>query len=424
MNGTARISIRSWWPLLVVLAALLAYLPTFAQPLLEDDFPNIRQAVVYGEDWFRLARDAVFRLRLTSWVQMERVHAWAGMTPWPYYASSLLVHVVNCLLIFGLGRLRFLGPAAAAGAAFFFAVHEGHQEAIMWLSGSTEVFQFCGGLVALLALLRVQEGVRPVLWSAVSATGYAFALLSKESGVILLPLFAITLAWEYGWRRVRWPWLIPHVLLTGLAFLSVIESRRVASFRFNDGSFSLQAPFVLTLGRSLFALAWPWALAAVLFLAARHRWRQHVRGLVFALAWAVIAFGPYLFLTYTTRVPSRQTYLPSLGAALIVGIALTALPSKRWVATVLTVCLLHNVGYLWTVKRRQFLERAAPTEQLIGLARRTTGPIYVRCFPRTSLVAEEAIRMALGRDPNDLVWSAEEAKRRGATTEFCYQEPR
>ena len=90
-------------------------------------------------------------------------------------------------------------------------------------------------------------------------------------------------------------------------------------------------------------------------------------------------------------------------------------------AAAAAVALLANVGYLWTRKRSQFLERAEPTEQLIALARRTTGPIWVRCFPRNNYIAQTAVQLGAGRSPSILVWSEAEAARLGAT-EFCYRE--
>ena len=145
-----------------------------------------------------------------------------------------------------------------------------------------------------------------------------------------------------------------------------------------------------------------------------------------ALAWMALGLLPYSFLTYSTQIPSRQTYLASAGLAFLAGLALARLsawkPSgPRLAAAAAAVALLANVGYLWTRKRAQFLERAAPTEQLIALARRTTGPIWVRCFPRNAYIAQTAVQLGAGRPPSILVWSEAEAIRLGAT-EFCYRE--
>ena len=103
----------------------------------------------------------------------------------------------------------------------------------------------------------------------------------------------------------------------------------------------------------------------------------------------------------------------------MVGLALAKYQGHRIAAVVLALILLHNTVYLWTKKRGQFVERAAPTEQLIDFARRTTGPIWVQCFPLAAITAEAAVGLAAGRSPSDLLWSAGEARERKAAT-FCY----
>jgi hypothetical protein len=143
------------------------------------------------------------------------------------------------------------------------------------------------------------------------------------------------------------------------------------------------------------------------------------RGALAALAWMGIALVPYSFLTYSTQIPSRQVYLASAGLAFLVGLALAKYEGRRIAAAVFALMLLHNTVYLWTKKRAQFVERAAPTDQLIGFARRTPGAIWVQCFPLPGMVAEEAVRLGTGRPPADLVWSASAARERSATG-FCY----
>jgi hypothetical protein len=213
------------------------------------------------------------------------------------------------------------------------------------------------------------------------------------------------------------PRLAPHVVLVLLALASILQSRS-NSFRFSDGSFSLHAPFWLTWPHSLARLLWIWGWPAVLvlFVFGEARWR---RGALAALAWMGIALVPYSFLTYSTQIPSRQVYLASAGLALLVGLALAQYERRRMAGVVLALMLLHNTVYLWTKKRAQFVERAAPTDQLIGMARRTPGAIWIQCFPLPGIVAEEAVRLATGRPISDLVWSAGAARERSAEA-FCY----
>lgn len=280
----------------------------------------------------------------------------------------------------------------------------------MWFSAISELLMFLFGIGALVCWARK----RP----AASAALFALALLSKESAVILLPLFLLCAA-PREWKR-----LWPHAALCALALASIAASRS-NSFRFSDGSFSLAAPFWITLPLSLARLLWIWgwpALALIFAVASRDARRAAIT----ALAWMAIALVPYSFLTYSTRIPSRQTYLASAGLALVFGLAAAhwreAWPGRRrLLAAVFALMLAHNAIYLWTRKRAQFVERAAPTDQLIALARRTSAPIFMQCFPLPDIVANEAVRLAAGRPPESLLWTKAAANSRPDAVAFCYR---
>ena len=401
--------------------ALLAYAPSLTIPLIADDYPNLSQALTYGAPggFGTLLHDAQFRLRATSYWAMYGLWQLAGLTPPVYHAASLLLHIANTWLVFFVAAAWPRMRPAAFWAAAFFAVHEGHQEAVMWFSAINELLMFLFGMASLWcwqSAPSAPDGAQAA-WrrELAGVVLFALALLSKESAIFLLPLFV--LAVEPGeWRR-RLPRLAPHVVLVLLALASIVQSRS-NSFRFTDGSFSLDAPFWLTWPHSFARLLWIWGWPAVLvlFLFGDRRFR---RGALAALAWMGIALVPYSFLTYSTQIPSRQVYLASAGLALVVGLALAQYERRRIAGAVLALMLLHNTVYLWTRKRAQFVERAAPTDQLIGLARRTPGAIWMQCFPLPAIVGEEAVRLATGRPISDLVWSASAARERSAEA-FCY----
>jgi hypothetical protein len=216
------------------------------------------------------------------------------------------------------------------------------------------------------------------------------------------------------WRRL--PRLWPQMALTLLAVASIAQSR-ANSFRFTDGSFSLHAPFWLTWPHSLARLLWIWGWPAIVVVLVVGDARLRRGGLA-ALAWMGIGLLPYSFLTYSTQIPSRQVYLASAGLALLVGLALAQYAGRRIAVAVLVLMLAHNTLYLWTRKRAQFVERTAPTEQLVRFARATPGPIWMACFPLPQIVAEEALRLN-GRSPSDLVWNETGARERGAAR-FCH----
>jgi len=410
----------------LALLAAVAYGPLLTLPLFEDDFPNLWQAQQLGSpvEALALLHNPVFRLRATSFWIMYLLWRAGKLAPWVYHLASLLLHIANTWLLYGIcvawPRMR----GAAFWAAAFFAVAEGHQEAVAWFSAINELLQFLFGMGALWCWAKLPAHDRNWGLQLAGVALFALALLSKESAVAILPLFLLV-GGRKEWRRtaVR---LIPYAALAALALVEVVASRDI-SFRFSDGSFSWHAPFWITWPRNYSRVLWIWGLvAAGAILAARDR--ELRRSAMVALAWIGIGLAPYSFLTYSTQIPSRQTYLASAGLALLFGLAMsywwTRAVSRRGVAmAVAAVVLLHNVGYLWTKKRSQFLERAAPTEQLIAVARRTPGPIWVRCFPRNHFIAEEAAHLGAGHAPSDLVWDEAEAARRQATP-FCYEEGR
>jgi len=411
----------------LILAALvlLAYVPALTQPLIEDDYPNIVLAQHYGplSGWRQMFSDAVFRLRTTTWLFFYLLNRFFGMHAAAYYAAMILLQITNTWLVYLLGIWRMLGFAVTAFAAGFFAIYEGHQEAVMWLSGSTEPLLVFFGLIAFLCWIRFLDGAGAA-WYAGSLLAFSLALLSKESAVILVPLLALPLALDRRlWRYAAW--LLLFAALSTLAVTSVFVARSY-SFRFQDGSFSLRSPFWLILPLNLGRLLWFWGavgLIPILIL----KPARYLRILFIALGWAAISLIPYSFLTYSRRIPSRQLHLASVGLSILVGLALLGLFEAKWPrrrAVVLAVCaamVAHNVIYLWTKKRTQFLERAAPTEELIAFARANKGFIYIECFPRPRLVADSAVELMV--DPNAvtrLLWTPEERRAHKDAAAFCY----
>jgi hypothetical protein len=117
--------------------------------------------------------------------------------------------------------------------------------------------------------------------------------------------------------------------------------------------------------------------------------------------------APAAFLTYSTAIPSRQTYLASVGLALLFGAAAArfgVLRGENALHWLLAAVLLHNCAMLWGRKRGQFLDRAEPTTRIIELARKTHGDIWVRCFPRAPIVADAAVELGAPDFEGKLIW--------------------
>ncbi len=391
--GLSRAVSRRQAFVLGILASLciVAYLPVFRQPLLEDDWPNIDLA----RKWVELLSNPVFRYRTMHWLLTYAVDQASGLAAPAFYAASLAMHIIATWLVYALGSLPRIGWRVSLAAAAFFAVYEGHQEAIMWFSASAETLMFIFGLGAVLLWARGRYIAAFVL--------FLLALATKESAVIFAPLMLLI--------ERRWKQWIPFGSASA-AYVALVFSARSHSFRFQDGSFSLSAPFWITWPVSCWRMLWIWGVLALIVLLFH---RKLPRPAALGLQWMAAALVPYIFLTYMHRVPSRQTYIASAGLALLIGAAFVLL-RPRLMPVVAAVVIVVNVGYLWTRKRSQFLERAAPTEALIEVVRKSPGPVYVRCFPLAAITAEAAARLGAGKQ---VVWKPEPG-----ATEWCWQRPR
>jgi len=409
--------------LLLAALALAAYAPVFHQPLLQDDYPNIEQARIYGpvSGWPAMFDDWILRYRATFYVLTFWISRGFGLAPAAFYAASVVLHILCTWLVYALGTWRVIGWRISAVAAVFFAVAEGHQEAVMWYSASPELLMFLFGFASLLCWVRFIERQGGWGWYAVALASFVLALLSRESAVVLAALLWLPVWAGRSGPRARVLWL----LFAGMAALEafVIFRDRANSFRFQNGSFSLSAPFRITLPVSCARLLWVWGLLALL-LVLLLRMKQYRQLLALSAIWVVLALLPYSFLTYMHRVPSRQTYLASVAAAWVVAAGFWTLHARlrlyrrAALAAVVVTVLAANIGYLWTAKRRQYLQRAAPTEALLTVARKVDGPIYMRCYPPPRIVYEAALRLETGKPASTLLWERPQAR---PAAEFCWE---
>jgi hypothetical protein len=384
--------------------AIVAYLPVFSQPFIADDFVNILKADQYvpRSGWSSLLADPIHLYRPVFLLPTYWLHRTFGAWPPAFYALSVLLHVLVTWLVFALGAWKPVGWRVAAVAAAFFAVYEGHQEAVMWYSASYELYQVGFLLVALIFWIAWLQAPR-MRWGRYIAAlaSFPLALASKESAVVLPALLLLPPLVDRSLLRRALAGILPFVLV-GLAYGWLLFGAAAHYPRLDDGSFSLHAPVVITWLHSYCRLLWVWGVFALAMLALLRGWNRLV--LIGGL-WMALTLLPYSFLTYMNRVPSRHTYLASMGLAWVVAAGFLALSSRRrWVLVLVAAVVLgQNVVYLWTWKRPQYLERARATEALIALARRTTGPVYVHRFPYLPIVAQEAVFLATGRPRSSVV---------------------
>lgn len=387
--------------LLCAILAVLAYLPFQFLPRISDDYTQIALGRQYGAPalWADLAQDALYRCRATSIVITHATEQLFGVAAPVLYATSLIVHILNIGLVLMLGSWRYIGWPAAAAAAVFFAVHEGHQEAVVWYASLPELLVFTFTLLAILTAIRKHY--------VASYAMFLLALLSKESGVVFVPILAL-ICWldDVPWRRIAL--VVTPFAITAAVYTLAIFGAKSDHLHFNDGTFHPGAGFLTVLLFSTGRLLWFWGFLALGVLLAKRRYAFVAAGLI----WIVITMAPYVFLTYMPRMPSRHTYFASLALAFFVAEAwLLVRAWKKPVATVLAVVIVaHNIGYLWYKKYPQYVERAAPSERLIQYSREHKNePIVIRCFPYGEAATTDILVVGANRPASMFVWNPEAA---------------
>lgn len=264
---------KSRRPLLALAATavfcLLAYSRALTLPLISDDYLQIQLGRDYGPmaTWHNLAADALYRCRATSIVITYWTERLFGMSPLAFNVSSLLIHVLNTWLVLALGFWRVIGWRLSSVAACFFAIYQGHQEAVMWYAALPELLVFFFALGSFLFWIAWMKAIRGrEVYYAGAMLCYVLALLSKESGVVVAPLLLLA-----AWMERR-PWkevlsrIAPFGALAVIDF-AMIYLARSNHLHFHDGTFSIHGPFWIVVPVSVGRLLWVWGLFSLMALA-------------------------------------------------------------------------------------------------------------------------------------------------------------
>ena len=394
---------RLWQRLLIlVILADGAYVPALQLPFIEDDYGEIPLARSFASaGWGPLWRNPALRTRATSIVLNAALERVWGFTPAPFYAVSIVVHSLCVLLIYAASAWsEILDASTAFWAACFFAVYEGHQEAVMWISARSESLLFLFGMLTWVCWLMYLR-TRSARWYCLSIVSFVLAALSKESFVVFPVLMLLPCIWppEGSSRRTALAGMIPFFAIV-IGYLAWTWLGRFAAPDYSDNRFLLTAAWPLVMLRSVWRLIFVWGLVALAILLWTGRRTDRTK-VVIALAWILIAVFPYSFLTYMPQIASRHAYIASAGLALLVGTAAARLSAANHRAILGILCLAVlalNLEILWVKKMSQFRERAEPSELLKAAAREADGPVFISCTPFPDFLSEAVVASAGGRD--------------------------
>jgi len=341
--------------LAVAALAWLAYAPILGAYFEHDDFWWLETARQWADGSLPLTyAPTPFAAPLYSLLYYFLYHTW-GLNPQPYFAALLLCHVLDSCLVLALVWLltgRFL---AGLTGGLLFAVLFSHQQAVTWIAGGPHVFTLAGILLALICWVLYRRGRG---WCLPLSVLFALiATFTKDSGIAVIPLLlALDLAAFREARRRDLAWLgLPVLALVawGVLFPPADGLMGAGSFSPSLGlhwvwSMIHVPPQMLVpalwvenyqhflqrrLPPGVVSAALLAAHGAIVLLSALAVWGV-VRGRALVrlgLLWCYLGFLPFLPLassSYDFSRALRYLYIPSIGLALLVGVAALAIARR------------------------------------------------------------------------------------------------
>ncbi len=302
------------------------------------------------------------------------------LNPLPYHITNLLLHLLNCLLVFWLIILIGGNPQIAFVAALLFGVHPLRVESVAWVSELKDLlygFFFLWSLIAYLLYLRKKRN--GFYWFALFL--FFLSLLPKPQG-IFLPLVLLLLDYFTGRRFDRKALLekIPFFLISTVFVIIAVAGK--ASVGYFDGErVSTGIPLILngTYGLACYLVKlfipaklsslYPYqevtgfvvrklytyaplivvTLAVAVVYSARYG-----KKLVFAALFFLINLLLVLqfFSTGPAITADRYTYIPSIGIFYIIGCGLFRL-SRAKIGRYLVPAALVIITVLFSILTRQ-----------------------------------------------------------------------
>ena len=187
--------------ILIVVAAVIAYLPSIRGGFIFDDGrlltdnPLIMASDGLYRFWFTTETTDYWPVTYTTlWIEWR---LW-GRNPIGYHVTNLILHIVEALLIWII--LRKLSIPGAFLAAIIFAVHPVNVESVAWISQRKNTMAMLFFLLSILWYLKYSSYPSKFShpsWYWLSLIAFLLAMLSKGS-VAVLPVLLLEIVW---WLR-------------------------------------------------------------------------------------------------------------------------------------------------------------------------------------------------------------------------------
>jgi hypothetical protein len=280
---------------------------------------------------------------------------WAGLDPWKWHLCGLILHLLNCALLYFLTWILWANPVISLNSALLFGLHGTRPEVVVWTAGNFDSLACCFSLAALICAFLSRDSRRAFTYLPMVAGFLTLAIWSKESAYAL-PLMLIGFAWAA--KDPRRPDIRRSLVCAVLVSTALFVHRWVLFG--GPGGYSNPAtgrPAVLSLSFLSSAKALLLRLWAILLFPinwdASDRWGLPVctalsAGVVLCLVWGANrksfrTYASLLSMTACTLLPaihlaligesclgSRILYLPSVGFSVLCAHLMATSKSVAW----------------------------------------------------------------------------------------------
>ncbi|MCA1565768.1 MAG: hypothetical protein LC803_09050 [Acidobacteria bacterium] len=328
------------------------FLPIIGNGFVHDDFVWL-YIVSCESGWYGLTHPIQLFYTPLAWLTFKVDWMLWGLTPFPIALENLALHIINTLLLYWLALRLWRSYTAAWWAGFGFALfYMANSWAVMWIAARPHLLATLCCLAAAHASVsyaRQERRRRSTLGAIILCV--ALSMLAKEIGVasvavVFLVLFYVERSQHSRGRR-RSDISLPAALLIILSVYLMLRARVGAvSILSNQGWYHYTLEFGVLFSNLLEYVSRTYVIAGVLTGAIALS--QYMRGArprlkgvtVYEVGLSVALFAVTLAPIILIRGRSGlYTYLPGIGAALLLGAVARALyasqprsPHRRWVS--------------------------------------------------------------------------------------------
>lgn len=365
------------------------------------DLPNIYR--VFAQPYWGIGYEELATYRPVVNISLALNYAIHGFHPMGYHFVNLVLHALNCCLLYGLVYAYTRWDILSLFTALLFAAHPVHVEAVTQVVGRTELLAAGFGFLSWHAYLRIGEGR---YWRWLAWAAFAGGMYAKESALTLIGVIGLAELCA-GRLRTRQAW--QRAALDAVGYLVVAASyiciRRLVNGRFGvhgDQTFFYGDPWhtrLLTMAQGFVEyfrlLVFPYKLcafydfsffpkvstvtprvAASLLLVAvvigigLWAWRRQP-----LVAFAILMFFVSVSLVSNIVVPTglliaeRVLYVPSVSICLLWGLGLATLyqraPAGRYAAVGLCVLILGLMSWRTITRNPDWTDNTAYAQALV-----------------------------------------------------------